>query len=75
MDRLADSVTLLRGHGAQPLAIRAGPFPVQGGLSALAELFLANTSQQFFGTADYDTARYLSGVLGQQIIRCSRPMR
>ena len=31
--------------------------------------FLANTSQQFFGTADYDTARYLSGALGQQTIR------
>jgi len=30
--------------------------------------FLANTSQQFFGTADYDTARYLSGALGQQTI-------
>jgi hypothetical protein len=30
--------------------------------------FLANTSQQFFGTADYDTARYLSGPLGQQTI-------
>ena len=31
--------------------------------------FLANTSQQFFGTADFDTARYLSGALGQQTIR------
>jgi type IV secretory pathway TraG/TraD family ATPase VirD4 len=30
--------------------------------------FLANTAQQFFGTADYDTARYLSSALGQQTI-------
>ncbi len=27
------------------------------------------TSQQFVGTADFDTARYLSGALGQQTIR------
>jgi type IV secretory pathway TraG/TraD family ATPase VirD4 len=31
--------------------------------------FLANTSQQFFGTADYDTARYISDALGQRTIR------
>jgi type IV secretion system protein VirD4 len=31
--------------------------------------FLANMSQQFFGTADYDTARYLSAALGQETIR------
>jgi type IV secretory pathway TraG/TraD family ATPase VirD4 len=27
--------------------------------------FLANTSQQYFGIADYDTAHYLSNALGQ----------
>ena len=27
--------------------------------------FLANTSQQYFGTADYDTAHYISNALGQ----------
>jgi len=26
---------------------------------------IKTTSQQFFGTADFDTARYLSGALGQ----------
>jgi type IV secretion system protein VirD4 len=31
--------------------------------------FLANTSQQFFGTADYDTASYVSDALGQRTIR------
>ncbi len=31
--------------------------------------FLANTAQQFFGTADFDTARYLSDALGQETIR------
>lgn len=61
-------MTLLRGYGAQP-----GLF-VQD-LSQLKAVyprwqsFLANTSQQFFGTADYDTACYLSGALGPQTIR------
>jgi type IV secretion system protein VirD4 len=31
--------------------------------------FLANTTQQYFGTADYDTARYISDALGQHTIR------
>ena len=31
--------------------------------------FLANTTQQFFGTADYDTAKYLSDALDQFTIR------
>jgi hypothetical protein len=26
---------------------------------------LANTSQQYFGTADYDTAHYISNALGE----------
>jgi type IV secretory pathway TraG/TraD family ATPase VirD4 len=68
MDRLADSVTLLRGYGAQfwlfvqDLSQLKAVYPRW-------QSFLANTSQQFFGTADFDTARYLSGALGQETIR------
>lgn len=29
---------------------------------------MANTTQQFFGTADYDSARYISDALGQHTI-------
>jgi len=29
---------------------------------------MANTTRQFFGTADYDTARYISDAIGQQTI-------
>ena len=29
---------------------------------------MANTTQQFFGTADYDTARYISDALGRHAI-------
>lgn len=38
MDRLADSVTLLRRYGAQLLTVRAGPVPAQSGLFPLAKL-------------------------------------
>jgi type IV secretory pathway TraG/TraD family ATPase VirD4 len=31
--------------------------------------FLANTTQQYYGTADYDTAHYISDALGQFTIR------
>jgi type IV secretory pathway TraG/TraD family ATPase VirD4 len=68
MDRLADSITLLRGYGAQ-LWVFVQDLSQLKAVYPRWQSFLANTSQQFFGTADYDTARYLSGALGQQTIR------
>ncbi len=68
MDRLADSITLLRGYGAQ-LWLFVQDLSQLKAVYPRWQSFLANTSQQFFGTADYDTARYLSGALGQQTIR------
>ena len=68
MDRLADSITLLRGYGAQLWVFVQDLFQLKA-VYPRWQSFLANTSQQFFGTADYDTARYLSGALGQQTIR------
>jgi type IV secretion system protein VirD4 len=65
MDRLADSVTLLRGYGAQ-LWLFVQDLSQLKAVYPRWQSFLANTSQQFFGTADFDTARYLSGALGQQ---------
>jgi type IV secretory pathway TraG/TraD family ATPase VirD4 len=67
MDRLADSVTLLRGYGAQ-LWLFVQDLSQLKAVYPRWQSFLANTSQQFFGTADFDTARYLSGALGQQTI-------
>jgi type IV secretory pathway TraG/TraD family ATPase VirD4 len=67
MDSLADSITLLRGYGAQfwlfvqDLSQLKAVYPRW-------QSFLANTTQQFFGTADFDTARYLSEALGQVTI-------
>jgi type IV secretion system protein VirD4 len=68
MDRLADSITLLRGYGAQ-LWVFVQDLSQLKAVYPRWQSFLANTAQQFFGTADYDTARYLSGALGQQTIR------
>ena len=59
MDSLADNITMLRGYGAQfwlfvqDLSQLKAVYPRW-------QSFLANTTQQFFGTADYDTAKYLS---------------
>ena len=68
MDRLADSVTLLWGYGAQ-LWLFVQDLSQLKAVYPRWQSFLANTSQQFFGTADFDTACYLSGALGQQTIR------
>jgi type IV secretory pathway TraG/TraD family ATPase VirD4 len=68
MDRLADSITLLRGYGAQ-LWLFVQDLSQLKAVYPRWQSFLANTAQQFFGTADYDTARYVSGALGQQTIR------
>jgi type IV secretory pathway TraG/TraD family ATPase VirD4 len=68
MDSLADNITLLRGYGAQfwlfvqDLSQLKAVYPRW-------QSFLANTTQQFFGTADYDTAKYLSDALGQFTVR------
>jgi type IV secretion system protein VirD4 len=68
MDSLADNITMLRGYGAQfwlfvqDLSQLKAVYPRW-------QSFLANTTQQFFGTADYNTARYLSDALGQRTIR------
>jgi len=67
MDRLADSITLLRGYGAQ-LWLFVQDLSQLRAVYPRWQSFLANTTQQVFGTADYDTARYVSDALGHQTI-------
>jgi type IV secretory pathway TraG/TraD family ATPase VirD4 len=68
MDSLADNITILRGSGAQfwlfvqDLSQLKAVYPRW-------QSFLANTTQHYFGTSDYDTARYISDSLGQATIR------
>jgi type IV secretory pathway TraG/TraD family ATPase VirD4 len=68
LDSLADNITLLRGYGAQ-LWLFVQDLSQLKAVYPRWQSFLANTSQQFFGTADYDTARYISDALGQRTIR------
>lgn len=64
MSLLEDSLSLIRGYGASYW------FIIQD-LSQLKSVyqkwqtFLANTTKQFFSTSDYDTAKYISDMLGQ----------
>jgi type IV secretory pathway TraG/TraD family ATPase VirD4 len=67
MDRLADGITLLRGYGAQ-LWLFVQDLSQLKAVYPRWQSFMANTTRQFFGTADYDTARYISDALGQQTI-------
>lgn len=64
MSAIEDAISLVRGYGAsfwifvQDLSQLKGVYPKW-------QTFLANTAKQFFGTADLDTARYISQTLGE----------
>lgn len=68
MQQVEDAISLVRGYGAhfwlivQDLSQLKAIYPRW-------QTFLANSAKQFFGTADYDTARYISESLGQQTIQ------
>jgi type IV secretion system protein VirD4 len=68
MDSLVDNITILRGYGAQfwlfvqDLSQLKAVYPRW-------QSFIANTTLQFFGTADFDTAKYISDTLGQYTIK------
>jgi type IV secretory pathway TraG/TraD family ATPase VirD4 len=64
MDSLANSITLLRGYCAQ-FWLFVQDLSQLNAVYPHWQSFLANTTQQFFRTADFDTARYLSEALGQ----------
>jgi type IV secretory pathway TraG/TraD family ATPase VirD4 len=68
MDSLADNITILRGYGAQ-LWLFVQDLSQLKAVYPRWQSFMANTTQQFFGTGDYDTAKYVSDTLGQFTIR------
>jgi type IV secretory pathway TraG/TraD family ATPase VirD4 len=63
MASVEDAISLVRGYGVsfwifvQDLSQLKGVYPKW-------QTFLANTAKQFFGTADLDTAKYISSMLG-----------
>ena len=67
LDALVDGLTLMRGYGAQ-LWLFVQDLSQLKAVYPRWQSFLANTSQQYFGTADYDTAHYISNALGHYTI-------
>lgn len=67
MKAIEDAVSLLRGYGLsfwvfiQDLSQLKGVYPKW-------QTFLANSAKTFYGTDDYDTAKYISDSLGQATI-------
>lgn len=67
MKQIEDAVSLMRGYGLafwvflQDLSQLKGVYPRW-------QTFLANSAKTFFGTDDYDTAKYVSDSLGQATI-------
>jgi type IV secretory pathway TraG/TraD family ATPase VirD4 len=64
LDAPVDGLTLMRGYGVQ-LWLLVQDLSQLKAVYPRWQSFLANTSQQYFGTADYDTAHYISNALGQ----------
>jgi type IV secretion system protein VirD4 len=67
MKQIEDAVSLLRGYGLafwvfiQDLSQLKGVYPRW-------QTFMANSAKSFFGTDDYDTAKYISDSLGKATI-------
>jgi type IV secretion system protein VirD4 len=67
MSMLEDAISLVRGYGVsfwifvQDISQLRGVYPKW-------QTFTANAAKQFFGTADYDTAKYISDSLGSATI-------
>ena len=67
MKQIEDAVSLMRGYGLafwvfiQDLSQLKGVYPKW-------QTFLANSAKSFFGTDDYDTAKYISDSLGKATI-------
>lgn len=65
--QIEDAVSLMRGYGLafwvfiQDLSQLKGSYPKW-------QTFLANSAKSFFGTDDYDTAKYISDSLGKATI-------
>lgn len=63
MPTVEDGLTVVRGYGGQFWIIVQDLSQLKGVYSKW-QTFLANTTRQFFGCSDYDTAKYISDSLG-----------
>jgi len=67
MTQIEDGISLVSGYGAA-FWLFVQDLSQLKGVYKKWQTFLANSARQFFGTTDYDTARYISESLGKQTI-------
>ena len=67
MEMIENAISLVRGYGARFWIVIQGLDQLKG-VYTRWQTFLANSAKQFFGTADYETAKYVSDMLGQETI-------
>ena len=68
LDLLESAVSLMRGYGAFFWMIVQDLGQLKGVYGPKWSTFFANSVRQFFGTTDYDTAKYLSDSLGNKTV-------
>ena len=68
MQSIEEAISLVRGYGAVFWLIIQDLSQLKFAYKEKWQTFLANTAKQFFGTADYETAKYISDMMGQETI-------
>lgn len=67
MAQIENAISLVSGYGAA-FWLFVQDLSQLKGVYKKWQTFLANSARQFFGTTDYDTAKYISDSLGKQTI-------
>ena len=67
MAAIENGISLMRGYGVQFVTIIQDLSQLKG-VYKKWQTFLANSTSVFFGTTDFDTAKYLSNTLGSSTI-------
>ena len=67
MEKIEKGISLLRGYGASFIVYLQDLSQLKGVYSKW-QSFLANSCKVFYGTADFDTAKYISDSLGKQTL-------
>ena len=68
MHAIEDAISLVRGYGAVFWFTIQDLSQLKFAYKEKWQTFVANTSKQFFGTADYDTAKYISDMIGNKTV-------
>jgi len=75
MERLEQAVTLAAGYGIRLLMYVQDIAQLKQNYQQKWSSFVANSTVQFFGVNDFETAKYISDMLGTQTIQVSSASR